>query len=55
MVHSNSVRQNIGFGLRLGTTAGYRENVITSGAGVGPVLGGREAGGNVCDGSLTAC
>ena len=48
----NTVSGNGGFGLSLHSTAGYRDNVITDNA-TGTVEGGVNAGGNVCDGSLT--
>ena len=51
-VSGNTVRDNGGYGLSLGALSGYRENVI-SGNTTGTVTGGVNAGGNVCDGSLT--
>ena len=54
-VQRNTVRSNGGYGLNLGSDAAYRENVITGTvtATTGTVLGGVDAGGNVCNGSLT--
>ena len=54
-VQSNTVRLNGFYGLNLVGSAGYRENVITGTvtATTGTVLSGVNAGGNVCNGSLT--
>ena len=54
-VSRNGVRQNFGYGLNLESTASYRENTITTDAvlSTGTVLGGVDAGANVCNGSLT--
>jgi len=46
------VRENVGFGLFLGSDTGYRANVITLNV-TGTVMGGVNAGGNVCNGLLT--
>ncbi len=60
-VSGNAVHFNSGYGLNLSPSPitlpsahnpGYRENVITVNL-PGTVLGGVDAGGNVCDGSLT--
>ena len=51
-IQRNTVDSNGGFGLFLKLTAGYRENVITDNT-LGTVSGGVNAGGNVCNGSLT--
>lgn len=51
-VKDNAVRVNGGYGLRLGSQTGYRENVIAVNS-AGTVDGGVDAGGNVCNGSLT--
>ncbi len=54
-VQLNTVRSNGEYGLNLASDAGYRENVITGTvtATTGTVAGGVNAGGNVCNGSLT--
>jgi len=44
--------KNGGFGLTLSLNAAYRENVITDNT-AGTVSGGLNAGGNICNGSLT--
>ncbi len=51
-VTDNTAHNNGGWGLFLSADSGYRDNVITNNAG-GSVSGGVNAGGNVCDGSLT--
>ena len=51
-VRGNNAYQNLGRGLSLGVGSGYGENVIT-GNTMGTVFGGINAGGNVCNGSLT--
>ncbi len=52
-VQRNTVRDNELYGLRFfGSGGGYLENVITSNT-MGTVLGGVNAGGNVCNFSLT--
>ncbi len=51
-VQGNTVRENVGFGLFLGSDTGYRANVITLNV-TGTVMGGVNAGGNVCNGLLT--
>ena len=51
-VQENTVRLNTGFGLTLGLSSGYRGNVI-NGNTAGTVAGGVNAGGNICNGSLT--
>jgi parallel beta-helix repeat protein len=51
-IQDNSIAVNQGYGLSLSSTDSYQGNTITSNTG-GTVLGGRNAGGNVCNGSLT--
>ena len=56
-VQRNTVRLNGGFGLNLspniiGPLAAYRENVVDLNLS-GTVLGGVDAGANVCNGTLT--
>lgn len=51
-IQSNSVRENVGIGMNLDTSTAFRDNTIT-GNGGGTVSGGGNAGGNVCNGSLT--
>jgi len=56
IVSNNNVQGNgtsgFGFGLFLGIDTGYHDNVIRSNE-EGPVFGGTNGGGNVCNGSLT--
>jgi parallel beta-helix repeat protein len=51
-VQGNTMRQNNGYGLLVFVDVGYRGNVISSNTS-GTVTGGFNAGGNVCNGSLT--
>jgi hypothetical protein len=46
------VQFNSGFGLRLGTDSGYRENVVSDNT-AGAVIGGIDAGANVINGVVT--
>jgi hypothetical protein len=52
LVIGNTLRANTGYGLNIGSGAAYRENLIDGNA-MGTVTGGVNAGGNVCNGSLT--
>lgn len=54
-IRGNSVRGNAEWGLDISSaTSAYRENTIsTSGTALGTVDGGTDAGGNLCNGSLT--
>ncbi len=55
-IRGNTVRGNDGWGLEiLSITTSYRENTISTSGGtfLGTVDGGTNAGGNVCNGSLT--
>ena len=51
-VAGNSARSNSGAGIRLAAGSGYRGNTVSSNGG-GTIVGGKDAGGNVCDGTLT--
>jgi hypothetical protein len=53
IVQSNSSGSNFGFGLRLGTNAGYRESTMLSN-GTGGVFGGTNLGNNRCVGTGVA-
>jgi hypothetical protein len=48
----NTVRDNSGIGLNLGSNTGYTNNVITSNSG-GTVSGGIQMGTNLCNTSTT--
>ena len=50
-IQGNTVRSNTVIGLALSTQSAYRENTISSNGAT--VLFGTDAGGNVCNGSLT--
>jgi hypothetical protein len=52
LVKENTVRYSTGFGLKLSADTADSDNVLTTNTG-GTVSGGVNAGGNVCDGSLT--
>ena len=51
-VWRNTSIANTGVGLDLGSGVGYGENTVSSNIG-GSVLGGVDAGGNVCNGATT--
>lgn len=53
LIQGNAIRHNSTWGMVLFSTAGYRENVITTQFSAGTVSGGVDLGGNLCDGGTT--